>query len=215
MACVEIVRRTQAPTGPLPVTDLCRRRTCNAWFVSTASENGEMMSFLTPPAAMLLGTSAIMLAVGWPPMSPAAQPAPAGTVSQDTTIRPFQAGIPDEQLVDLRRRIAATRWPDRETVADRSQGVQLAKFQELVALLGHRLRLAQGGSEAECPAAVHDRDRRRRHSLHPCPLEASECAAADHHAWLAGLDHRAAQDHRSAHRSHGAWRHAQRTPSIS
>ena len=44
------------------------------------------MSFLTPPAAMLLGTSAIMLAVGWPPMSPAAQPAPAGTVSQDTTI---------------------------------------------------------------------------------------------------------------------------------
>ena len=94
------------------------------------------MSFLTPPAAMLLGTSAIMLAVGWPPMSPAAQPAPAGTVSQDTTIRPFQAGIPDEQLVDLRRRIAATRWPDRETVDDQSQGIQLVKIKPLVEYWG-------------------------------------------------------------------------------
>ena len=94
------------------------------------------MSFLTPSAAMLLGTSAIMLAVGWPPVSPAAQPAPAGTVSQDTTIRPFQAGIPDEQLVDLRRRIAATRWPDRETVDDQSQGIQLAKIKPLVEYWG-------------------------------------------------------------------------------
>jgi len=40
--------------------------------------------------------------------------------------------IPKEALVDLRRRIAATRWPDRETVSDQSQGVQLAKIQELV-----------------------------------------------------------------------------------
>jgi hypothetical protein len=40
--------------------------------------------------------------------------------------------IPEEALVDLRRRIAATRWPEKETVADQSQGVQLAKFQELV-----------------------------------------------------------------------------------
>src|SRR5262245_8626068 len=37
-------------------------------------------------------------------------------------IRPFRVSIPDEQLVELRRRIAATRWPDRETVNDRSQG---------------------------------------------------------------------------------------------
>ncbi|HSE66285.1 MAG TPA: epoxide hydrolase, partial [Gemmatimonadales bacterium] len=40
--------------------------------------------------------------------------------------------IPEEALADLRRRIAATRWPDKETVADQSQGVQLAKLQELV-----------------------------------------------------------------------------------
>jgi Epoxide hydrolase N terminus len=52
--------------------------------------------------------------------------------AKDETIRSFRVSVPDEQLADLRRRIAATRWPDRETVANRSQGVQLAKLQELV-----------------------------------------------------------------------------------
>jgi pimeloyl-ACP methyl ester carboxylesterase len=46
-------------------------------------------------------------------------------------IRPFQVDIPEEELDDLRRRIAATRWPERETVADQSQGVQLATIQAL------------------------------------------------------------------------------------
>jgi pimeloyl-ACP methyl ester carboxylesterase len=51
-------------------------------------------------------------------------------------LRPFRIGVPEEDLVELRRRIAATRWPDRETVGDRSQGVQLAKLQELVRYWG-------------------------------------------------------------------------------
>ena len=59
-----------------------------------------------------------------------------GAAAEDTAIRPFQINIPDEALVDLRRRLAATRWPDRETVNDRSQGVQLAKIQELVRYWG-------------------------------------------------------------------------------
>src|SRR5256714_610581 len=46
-------------------------------------------------------------------------------------IRPFHIDIPDEKLDDLRRRIAATRWPSKELVSDRSQGVQLATVQEL------------------------------------------------------------------------------------
>ena len=46
-------------------------------------------------------------------------------------IRPFRVEIPEQALDDLRRRIAATRWPSRELVADRSQGVQLATLQEL------------------------------------------------------------------------------------
>jgi pimeloyl-ACP methyl ester carboxylesterase len=51
-------------------------------------------------------------------------------------IRPFRVDIPEEHLVDLRRRIAATRWPDRETVNDRSQGVQLKSLQEIVRYWG-------------------------------------------------------------------------------
>jgi pimeloyl-ACP methyl ester carboxylesterase len=48
-----------------------------------------------------------------------------------TAIRPFQVSVPDEDLVGLRRRIDATRWPERETVDDDSQGVPLATMQEL------------------------------------------------------------------------------------
>ena len=48
-----------------------------------------------------------------------------------TEIRPFHVNVPEEQLGDLRQRLAATRWPDKETVADRSQGVQLT-MKELV-----------------------------------------------------------------------------------
>jgi len=46
-------------------------------------------------------------------------------------IRPFQFSVPDEELAELRRRIEATRWPERETVDDDSQGVPLATMQEL------------------------------------------------------------------------------------
>ena len=46
-------------------------------------------------------------------------------------IRPFHVHFPDEALADLKRRIAATRWPERETVSDQSQGVQLATIQKL------------------------------------------------------------------------------------
>jgi pimeloyl-ACP methyl ester carboxylesterase len=48
-----------------------------------------------------------------------------------TAIRPFQIQVPEEELAELRRRIAAARWPSRQLVADRSQGVQLATLQEL------------------------------------------------------------------------------------
>jgi pimeloyl-ACP methyl ester carboxylesterase len=52
-------------------------------------------------------------------------------MSSDNEIRPFQLDTPDEAIADLRRRIAATRWPTRELVTDRSQGVQRATVQEL------------------------------------------------------------------------------------
>ena len=52
-------------------------------------------------------------------------------MSSETEIRPFRVDMPDEAVADLRRRIAATRLPTKELVADRSQGVQLATIQEL------------------------------------------------------------------------------------
>jgi pimeloyl-ACP methyl ester carboxylesterase len=52
-------------------------------------------------------------------------------VETAAAIGPFHVDVPEERIDDLRRRIAATRWPDKELVADRSQGVQLAATQEL------------------------------------------------------------------------------------
>ena len=46
-------------------------------------------------------------------------------------IRPFQVNVPEAELTDLRRRVSATKWPERETVADESQGVQLGTIQKL------------------------------------------------------------------------------------
>jgi pimeloyl-ACP methyl ester carboxylesterase len=51
--------------------------------------------------------------------------------SEATAIRPFRIDVPEEQLAELRRRIVATRWPSKELVGDRSQGVQLATLRAL------------------------------------------------------------------------------------
>src|SRR5262245_41186004 len=56
--------------------------------------------------------------------------------ASDVAIRPFRVQVPDEALADLRQRLAMTRWPDQETVADRSQGVQSAAMQDLVRYWG-------------------------------------------------------------------------------
>src|SRR6476660_6876078 len=56
---------------------------------------------------------------------------PAAAENNDTAIRPFRVNIPEKELVELRRRIAATRWPSKELVDDRSQGVQLATLKAL------------------------------------------------------------------------------------
>ncbi|HEX8271460.1 MAG TPA: epoxide hydrolase [Longimicrobiaceae bacterium] len=63
--------------------------------------------------------------------APAAAPAPTGD-ADDEAIRPFRAHVPEPEVAEMRRRLAMTRWPDRETVADASQGARLADLQELV-----------------------------------------------------------------------------------
>jgi hypothetical protein len=55
----------------------------------------------------------------------------AHEVGEETAVRPFRVDIPQEDLDDLRRRIASARWPHKELVEDRSQGVQLATLQAL------------------------------------------------------------------------------------
>jgi pimeloyl-ACP methyl ester carboxylesterase len=66
-----------------------------------------------------------------PETTPDPRPAEPGGATEDPAVRSFQVSVPGEELADLRRRIAATRWPSQELVADRSQGVQLATIQEL------------------------------------------------------------------------------------
>jgi pimeloyl-ACP methyl ester carboxylesterase len=66
---------------------------------------------------------------------PAPTPVAAGS-QEDIRIRPFRVQLSHDAVVDLRRRIRTTRWPERETVADRSQGVQLASLRQLLGYWG-------------------------------------------------------------------------------
>jgi pimeloyl-ACP methyl ester carboxylesterase len=98
------------------------------------------MSATLPTRRAVLATSAAAGAVSLLPRlvdsagDALAQPSNQGESQMATKaeeIRPFQIHFPDEALVDLKKRVAATRWPDKETVSDESQGVQLATSQKL------------------------------------------------------------------------------------
>src|SRR5215203_1242599 len=60
----------------------------------------------------------------------------AAAENNNIKVVPFRVSVPDADLADIRRRLKATRWPDKETAADQWQGVQLAKLQELVRYWG-------------------------------------------------------------------------------
>ena len=83
--------------------------------------------------AVMTGALAIGLSGGVRAADAGASPA---TQSADISIRSFTLHVPQAALDDLRRRIAATQWPDRETVTDQSQGVQLEKLQALARYWG-------------------------------------------------------------------------------
>jgi pimeloyl-ACP methyl ester carboxylesterase len=108
----------------------------------TTAERNETMTTHKLTAASVLSRRALLLAcmamaalAAFSPVTAAAQPDMAQRSASDA-IRPFRAHVPDEALTDLRRRLAATRWPDQETVSDGSQGVQLTKIKELVRYWG-------------------------------------------------------------------------------
>src|SRR5829696_8807364 len=87
---------------------------------------------------VLATTAAASAAVGLAASAAPGATAPGSpsTAEEDNAIRPFHINVPEEALVDLRRRINATRWPERETVNDDSQGVRLATMQNLAAYWG-------------------------------------------------------------------------------
>src|SRR5215472_8473052 len=70
--------------------------------------------------------------------------------AEDDSIHPFQVGFPEAELTELRRRVNATRWPERETVIDDSQGVRLAMMQDLAAYW------ATGYDWRKCEAKLND-----------------------------------------------------------
>src|SRR3546814_15461594 len=80
-----------------------------------------------PDSAKPLAPEPTKTPVAERPIIGAAAAQPTG----DSAIRPFQFHASEEDLTDLKRRIAATRWPDPETVNDDTQGVQLATWQKL------------------------------------------------------------------------------------
>jgi len=81
------------------------------------------------------------------------QPGAAPTNEQANAIRPFQWNFSDAELADLKRRVNATRWPDRELVTDATQGVQLATMQKLARYWGSDYDWRKG--EAKLKAVPH------------------------------------------------------------
>ena len=86
-------------------------------------------------ASMLLRRALILNGVAMAAFAVFSPVTTAQTSAADA-IRPFKVQVPQAALDDLRRRVATTRWPDKETVPDQSQGVQLAKLQELARYWG-------------------------------------------------------------------------------
>lgn len=98
-----------------------------------------------PSARRLLAAGSTLAAialVGYVQPASAAEAAVKSTASTpanaDESVRPFQVHVPQAQLDDLRRRIAETRWPDKETVNDGSQGIQSAQIKALVDYWGSK-----------------------------------------------------------------------------
>ena len=99
------------------------------------NSRGQRRSIWTSLTAF--GTLLLPVASGYAQTIPAANafarhPAKPAAEGDDQSIRPFRISVSQDTLTDLKRRLAATRWPEQETVTDRSQGVQLATMKALV-----------------------------------------------------------------------------------
>ena len=100
-----------------------------------------------------------------------ATPPRSEQAADKTPIRPFQVNVPEAELTELRRRITATRFPEKETVADFSQGVQLAFIQALARYWATDYNWREVRGATELAPQFHHRDRRVGHPLHSRPFE--------------------------------------------
>jgi pimeloyl-ACP methyl ester carboxylesterase len=102
----------------------------------------------------------------------------------DTTIRPFRVNIPDKDLAELRRRIAATRWPEKETVADQSQGVPLSMIRELASYWGTTYDWRKGEAKLKAlPHFVTSIDGLDIHFIHVRSQEKNALPLVINHGW--------------------------------
>ena len=125
-----------------------------------------------------------------------------------TEIRPFQVEVPEADLEDLRQRIAATRWPSRELVDDRSQGVQLSTTQALASFweTEYDWRACEARLNA-LPQFKTEIDGVEIHFIHVRSPHEDALPLVMTHGWPGSVD-RAARDRRAAHRPDRARRDA-------
>ena len=122
------------------------------------------------------------------------------TTAEGASVRPFEITVPEEDLVELRRRIAAVRLPSKELVSDRSQGVQLKTIQELARYwtTEYNWRRCEARLNA-LPQFKTTIDGEDVHFIHvKSPHE--RALPLIHHPRLARLDHRDARGDRPADR---------------
>lgn len=113
-----------------PLKRLTHRVTCRIGIIVVAAAATVVLA-LSSTSARGVALAVLVATVLGVPAS-----AQATTEESGTAVRSFRVNVPNADLVDLRRRLLATRWPDRETVNDHSQGPQLSQLQELVRYWG-------------------------------------------------------------------------------
>ena len=133
-------------------------------------------------------------------------PVQAHAATTSEAIRPFHVNFPRAELSELRRRIKTTRWPDRETVADESQGIQLAAIQQIARYWGtdYDWRKCEAKLNA-LPQFMTQIDGLDIHFIHVRSKSENALPLIVTHGWPGSVIE-AAEDHRSPDQSDGAWR---------
>ena len=121
-------------------------------------------------------------------------------------IRPFRVNVPEAELTELRRRVSATKWPERETVTDQSQGVQLATIQKLASYwtTEYDWRKVEAKLNA-LPQFMTEIDGLDINFVHVRSKHENALPLIVTHGWPGSIIEQT-EDCRSADQSHGTWR---------